>query len=182
MATQTLLTYEEYRNLPEQEGVVRELDEGRLIEMAHPSFEHGAAQGRVAHFLHSHIEETSADLLVSQNTGFLLAPDVERAPDICVLRRAAFAAMERVRGVLRGCPDLAVEVVSESDSAADIDRKLEQYLRAGATAVWVLYPDTHNVLVRRRSGQASVLSSGQIVEEPELLAGLKIPIDQIFAL
>lgn len=37
MATQTLLTLEQFLELPEQEGLRRELDEGRVIEMSPPS-------------------------------------------------------------------------------------------------------------------------------------------------
>ena len=181
MATQTLMTYDQYMDLPDQEGVIRELDEGRVIEMAHASFLHGAIQAMITHLLRSYLEETGADFAISQNTGFLLAPDIERAPDVCALRRSSHEAMETVRGALRGCPDLAVEVISDSDTASDIDRKVVQYLRAGATAVWVFYPETRNVLVRRRSGETRLLNSGQILEEPDLFPGLKIPVDRIFS-
>jgi len=181
MATQTLLTYEQYRDLPELEGVNRELDEGRVIEIPHASFLHGAVQFMAAHLLKAHLEETGADFCISQNTSFLLAPDIERAPDVCLLRRSALETMYKVRGVLRGCPDLVVEVISESDSASDVDRKIEQYLRAGAIAVWALYPQTRHVLHRRQSGETSLLTSGQFLEEPELFPGLKILVDRIFA-
>jgi len=180
MATQTLLTYEQYRDLPEVEGVFRELDEGRVMEMAHASFLHGFVQAQAAKFVNVYLDETGADFLVSQNTSFLLAPDIERAPDICVIRRSSYEAMETVRGVLRGCPDLAIEVISGSDTAIDMERKIQQYLRAGATAAWIFYPETRNVLVRRRSGEARMLESRQILEEPELLPGLRIPLDRVF--
>ena len=41
MATQTLLTVEQFLELPDREGVRRELDEGRLIETPRASFLHG---------------------------------------------------------------------------------------------------------------------------------------------
>jgi len=182
MATQTLLTYEQYRDLPEVEGISRELDEGQVIEMARASFLHGMTQGRVFQSLANFADRTGADFLISLDTSFLLAPDTERAPDVCAVRRPSYEAMERVRGVLRGCPDLAAEVISESDTALNIDRKISQYLRAGATAVWTFYPDTRHILVRRQSGETAMLGPGQTLEEPDLFPGLKIPVDQIFKL
>ena len=41
MATQTLLTVEQFLDLPDEEGKIRELDEGRLVEMAPPNLVHG---------------------------------------------------------------------------------------------------------------------------------------------
>jgi Uma2 family endonuclease len=75
-----------------------------------------------------------------------------------------------------------VEVISESDTALDIERKIQQYLRAGATATWTFYPDTRTVMVRRKSGETRMLGPGQTIEEPDLFPGLKIPVDQIFKL
>ncbi len=177
MATTTLLTFDQYVDLPDVDGVRRELDEGRVIEMAMPSFLHGAVQGTVFYFLKLWQLQTGAAFHISQNTEFRLSPETSRGPDVCVVRKSTLAAMQKTRGAYVGAPDLAVEVISESDSAADIDRKIRQYLEAGATAVWELYPDTRHVLVHRRSG----VSSPQVLEEPDLLPGLRIPVEAIFA-
>ena len=48
MATQTLLTLEQFLDLPAEEGQRRELDEGLVIEMAPPARLHGKAPA-VAH-------------------------------------------------------------------------------------------------------------------------------------
>ncbi len=182
MGTPALMTFEQYTDLPEQEGVFRELDEGRVIEMPRPEWLHGALQARMAHLLLNGIERTGADFIGMIKAHFLLAPDVDRAPDVSLLRKSAFATREVVRNSIRGAPELAVEVVSTSDTAADLDRKVEQYLRAGTTAVWVLYSETRHVMVHRRSGETRKATSGQNIEEPDLLPGFTIAVDQIFAL
>ena len=182
MATQTsLLTFDQFMDLPDQEGVRRELDEGIVIEMSHASFSHGTIQGRVYAFLMAHLEQSGADFSLSQNTDFRLAPDIVRAPDVCVVRNLSLEAMEVIRGALVGHPDLAVEVVSESETAAALNRKVEQYLRAGTAAVWEMYPETRVVMVYRRSGETRKRTSGQILEETELLPGLSIAVEKIFA-
>ena len=183
MATQTLLTFEQYADLPDQEGIfLRELDEGVVIEMPQPSFLHGQIQANVVALLKQGVREIGADFVISLNAGFLLAPSVVRTPDVCLVRRASFHAMERVKGGShRGAPDLAVEVVSESDTAIGIERKIEQYLRAGTTAVWILYADPRNLIVYRRSGEIQRLAAGQSFQEPELLPGFTIQVDAVFA-
>ena len=183
MATQTLVTLDQFMDLPDQEGVwLRELDEGRVIEMSHPSVLHGAIQANVAHLLLSCVERTGTDFLVSQNADFLLGTNIVRCPDVFLLRRSAYAVMEKVRGgALRGAPDLAVEVVSPSDSAEDLDRKVHQYLHAGTTAVWVVYHETQHIMVHRRSGEILNITAGQTLEEPLVLPGERIPADAIFS-
>jgi Uma2 family endonuclease len=46
-----------------------------------------------------------------------------------------------------GAPVLAVEVVSPSNTAKDMQLKVKQYLEAGAFEVWLVYPDTRTVYV-----------------------------------
>lgn len=43
-------------------------------------------------------------------------------------------------GYIIGPPDLAVEIQSPSQAPADLGKKVQQYLRAGAQSVWVLFP------------------------------------------
>ena len=180
MATGTLLTFDQFMDLPDLEGGVRELDEGRVIE-SKTDFSHGTVQGIASSQLLDYLHRTSADFRLSVNAGFLLAPGTLRAPDVCVVRKSCYEAMEVVRDVLVGAPDLAVEVVSPGDTAVDIDRKVAQYLQAGATAVWVFYPETRHVMIYRRSGETRMVSSGQTFDDPELLPGFSVPVDEFFA-
>ncbi len=181
MATQTLLTFDEFLDLPDQEGVFRELDEGMVIEMPWASFPHGTIQVNGAAVLKNCLRDTGAEFRISMNAPFRLGPNIQRAPDICLVRTSSFLAMEVVRGVLQGAPDLAVEVVSKNDTAVDIDRKVEQYLRAGTEAVWLLYSETRHLIVHRRSGEVRKYEGGQTLEEPDVLPGLAIPVDEFFS-
>lgn len=79
--------------------------------------------------------------------------------------------MQRIRGTTHGVPDLAVEVVSESETAVDLDRKVQQYLKAGTAAVWAVYTETRHIMGYRRFREARMVVLGQRLEEPELLPG-----------
>ncbi len=116
-------------------------------------------------------------------SGFKLRVSPTRGvmPDVQMYRAGNPAALGQERGLERGRPDLVVEVVSESDTAIGMQRKVEQYLRAGATAVWILYADPRNVIVYRRSGEIQRLGSGQSFQEPETLPGFIIQVEAIFA-
>jgi Uma2 family endonuclease len=180
VATQVaLLSFDQFMDLPDQEGLRRELDEGALIEMPNASFVHGSAITTLARLVGNDIERLGLDLRMSTNVAFRLGPDTVRAPDLCLIRAPKLQAMTVERGVLLGCPDLAAEVVSPSETALDLNRKIEQYLAAGAVAVWVLYTDSRTMMVYRHNGEVWRLSGAQILQEPELLPGLALPIDKI---
>jgi len=50
-------------------------------------------------------------------------------------------------GLFPGAPLVAVEVVSPSNKATDLERKVSQYLAAGAQEVWLVYPDSRKLYV-----------------------------------
>ncbi len=89
--------------------------------------------------------------------------------------------MEAYKGSYRASPDLAAEVVSKNDTALDLDRKTRQYLAAGTRVVWVVYPETPHILAHDGSGGVRSFSAGQTLEEPELLPGFRLPLDELFA-
>jgi Uma2 family endonuclease len=79
-----------------------------------------------------------------------------------------------------GAPALAVEVVSPTDLPQELAHKVEQYLAAGARVVWVVYPNTREVVVFRQGGVASVLGPDDILEAPDLLPGFAVKLALLF--
>lgn len=78
-------------------------------------------------------------------------------------------------------PDLAVEVVSPGDAGEVIVDKVEQYLSAGTTQVWVVYPDRKSIHVHTPGGQAQRLSMTDTLTGGELLPGFALPLSDLFA-
>lgn len=180
MATATLVSLEDYLALPRKDGLAYEYDEGRIIEVPAQSLENAEIQMIVGEALRAAVRKAGLPYIVAGPTGFWLAPEVERIPDISVLRRDKAAAMEIFHGSRRGAPDLAVEIISPADSAAEVERKIDQYLAAGARAVVLLYPDSRHVRICRPEGETRRLGAADVIELPELLADVKIPVAELF--
>ena len=180
MQTETLLTIDEYFDLPDKPGVFYELLQGRLIEMPAPTVGHGAIQTRTGGVLDRICQERFPDLFVASHAGFLLAPDTVQAPDVCVLRWSVYETAEVYRGAVKGAPELAVEIVSSSESAADLDDKVAAYLAAGTKTVWVMWPKRRHVTVHHRSGEVKDAALGDFAEAPEVLPGIKIAVESLF--
>jgi Uma2 family endonuclease len=176
MAAATILSLEEYFALAPKEGVSYEYDEGRVIEVPTHSLENAELQARTIAKL---LEATPDDFIVAGPTGFWLTPEVERIPDLCVIRRDKAVLMEVFHGSRRGAPEVAIEIISPNDNAAEVERKIDQYLAAGVMAVVLLYRDSRHVRVCRPSGEERRLKAGETLEIPELFPGLTIPIDDL---
>ena len=115
-------------------------------------------------------------------TGFLLRrdPDTVRAPDVAFVSSERLGTSEASSGFLERAPDLAVEVVSPSDSAAAVQSKVEDWLGAGTRLVWVVYPDTRSVTVYRSLNEAEVLSEPDALDGAPVLTDLAVPVSDLF--
>ncbi len=179
MATTTLMTWESFEKLPDGDGLHRELIEGELQILPPVKLGHSKVAKRMFKALLP--AEDLAGGQVYFEAGFKLSAD--RAswiqPDV------SFVRTERVRatpdaGYFLGAPELAIEVVSPSESAADLHRKVELLLKAGALAVWVLYPAQREVRVFLPGGVSCRKGIGDTLSMPELLPSWEFPIARLF--
>lgn len=175
-----LLTIDEYADLPD-DGWRTELVRGRVVREPQPAFEHGRVQVMAAEILARHVREHAPQLVCVGNVGAITEEDrhTVRGPDLAVVRKERAENLHR-SGFLRGAPDLAVEVVSPSNRAGDIQQKVGEYLSAGATLVWVIYPATRTVAVHRPGGEARFLGEGEVLTGGDLMPELQVAVRELF--
>ncbi len=177
MASKTLLSLEQFEQLPD-DGMRHELDEGELISMPPPLGRHGRISLEIGLLLRSFVDPRSlGDVFVE--SGFRLKKDTVRSPNVSFIRAERSRTMNPDQR-FEGGPDLAVEVISPSESAADIEHKVRQYLSAGAV-VWIVYPRDRAVHVFESSGSARILAADDLLEAPSVLPGFSVRVSQIFA-
>ena len=177
-----LLTVEEFERLPD-DGWRYELVRGRLVREPPGGLDHGHLAARIAVLLGSFVYERHLGRLYVADTGFLLAPDppTVRAPDVAFVSEARLPSREESARFGRLAPDLAVEVVSPWNTAADILDKALDYLDAGSRLVWVVEPASGTV-TEYRSGDRIRLSRGDdILWGYDVLPGFGIAVAEIFA-
>jgi Uma2 family endonuclease len=176
-----LLTAESLAALPDDDFQY-ELDGGELIRMAPAGEEHGRIEGDLYGLLFAEVRRLRLGQLYPSDTGFILSesPGTVRSPDIAFVRKERLPLPTRgPSGYILGPPDLAIEIQSTSQSPADLARKVEQYLAAGAQTVWVL---------RTARGLAQIHEAGAVVRtvrrngflEAKALPGVRIALADIF--
>ncbi len=176
-----LLTAEDLYGLPEEDDRRYELVEGRLVVSEPPGWTHGGIATRIAVALYPHVRAHRLGEVVVES-GYVLArrPDTVRGPDVSFVRADRLPAREVAHRFFEGAPDLAVEIASPDDRAAEVARKVAGYLRAGTRAVWVVYPDTRTVVVHAPDGLARLLGPDDALDGGDVLPGLALPVAELF--
>ncbi len=77
-------------------------------------------------------------------------------------------------------PDLAIEVVSPSNSAEEVVGKIDEYFRAGVRGVWVIYPITRQIYVHESPSMVRVLKITDELDGSELLPGFRLSLAELF--
>jgi Uma2 family endonuclease len=179
MSPKTLLTADELERMPDDDSVQIELDEGELITMPPAGGEHGHIGSGIGSELHVFVKKHKLGRVYSADTGFRLSRHTVRAPDVAFVRKERVAEIHG-EGFIKGAPDLAVEILSPSDSFRQLTRRLKQYLAAGCHTVWVIHPERTEVYVYRADGTDSALGAEDLIEAPDLLPGFSLRVGELF--
>lgn len=180
MSTKTLLTADDLARMPDDDSVQLELDEGELISMPPAGEDHGYIEVDLVSLLHDFVKKNKLGRVYGGDTGFRLNDRTVLSPDVAFVRRERVEAV-RSKSFANGAPDLAVEILSPSDTVRRINRKVKQYLTAGCHTVWLVYPESQTVDVFEASGAERTLRSEEILEAPEILPGFSLKVAELFA-
>ena len=168
---------------PEYNDRIIELVEGEIVEMSKPTGLHGQITMLLGARIFNYVVEKGLGVVTAAETGFILernpdGRDTVRALDIAFLSSAGVPAILPDQ-LVDVAPDLAVEVISPSNEAADIHCKIRQLLAAGTTLVWIVYPSTRTVEVHSHSG-ATTLEGDDNLSGGDVLPGFEVPVREIF--
>lgn len=170
-------------NSPEYADCRLELVEGKVIEMSHPKSMHGYVASKLGVALAVHVERHDLGTVFVSEVGFVLARHPTRRDTIRGIDISYFS-MERTPdplsdGWLEGAPDLAVEVISPSNTVSDINLKIRQLLEAGARAMWIVDPATRSAQVHSAQG-IRIFQSDDTMIGGDVLPDFSIKVADIF--
>jgi Uma2 family endonuclease len=157
---------------------IREVVEGELIVLPPAKAKHSDIAMAVMKCLLPPEERAAVKVFVE--AGYKLSSDPPSwiQPDASVLR--VDRAHPTEHGYFAGAPELAVEVVSPSETARDLNRKIDLLLAGGALAIWVIYPEEKEVRVFVPGGTSYTRRIGETLAMPELLPDWALPVDRLF--
>jgi Uma2 family endonuclease len=158
-----------------------ELVDGVLVEKAMGALSSLLA-AVLAHLLWEFVEKDDLGVVLGADGMTRLRARLVRIPDV------SFISWDRIpsgqfpkKPIPDIVPDLAVEVLSESNTAKEIARKLREYFAAGVRLAWLIDPETRTVDVYTSPRQVRRLRNGQTLDGGIVLPGFKLPLRSFFA-
>ena len=173
------LTYEDYRNTPEDERY--ELLDGELLMTAAPNIAHQRVSGRLEMRLRTFVEERGLGEVFDAPTDVVLSDTDVVQPDLLFVSRdrADIVTADNVQGA----PDLVVEVLSPSTARRDWRNKLDLYSKHGVREFWLADPQTEIVWVllpnQGSLEVANIYGKGDTLTSP-MLDAFTLDLDQVF--
>jgi Uma2 family endonuclease len=175
--TSRLLTVAEFRALPLDDGPARhELRQGEVVSVTRPKYRHALIQRRLRRLLEN---LAPAEGVVDTEFAYRPLPEYElRVADVAYVSGIRERAIDPEDN-LQGAPDITIEVLSPSNTAAEIYDKEKLCLENGAQEFWVVDPDRRQVKVSRPDGHTVTWRSGQEIPL-RLFGNVGLSVDAIF--
>ena len=173
-------TIKDYLALPDNDNKHYELLDGRLIEVAPANEEHCRVGNTLNAYFTYYVLSHKLGHTYGPDAGFQIGADV-LGPDMAFVKAGRLEASQRGLAIIPLAPDLVLEVVSPSETRADVINKVRKYQQAGVELIWVLRPKKKTVAVYGKDDvEPKVLGIEDDLEAGEVIAGFKLKIADLF--
>lgn len=172
------VTEDELMRLP-KDGRKWELVDGRLTEV--PTYwRHDEIGGIIVALLMAHSRGKGS--VTTGLAGFRMTNRNLRAPDVSFTRRARVPGGGPAPEAFGdAAPDLCVEIISPSEEADDMERKVREYFGSGAEQVWHVFPEEQRVVVFTSPTEKRTLGADDILEAGNILPGFSYRVAEFFS-
>lgn len=157
-----------------------ELVDGLLVEKA-MGFNESALALVLAGYLRAFIIPRNLGLVTGADGMMRLVPGLVRVLDLSFTSWDRIPGRRRPKGAVAGfAPDLAIEVLSRSNTKAEMARKRREYFGAGVRLVWEVNPEARTVTVFEALERPTLLRESDTLEGGDVLPGFVLPLACLF--
>ena len=159
-----------------------ELVDGILVEKTVGAFESYLAVF-LARLLGNYVETDRLGIVLGEGGMMRLAPGLVRIPDVSFISRDRLPGHRVPREPIPDlAPDLAVEVISRSNTREEMQRKLHDYFAAGVRLVWYVYhTPRREVWAYVSPEEYSVVCEDETLTGGDVLPGFRLALADLFA-
>lgn len=162
-----------------------ELVDGILVEKG-MGFREGSLAVRIIHILQTHLDGDNVGHVSGADGSIRFKLDLVRVPDVSFIRWDSVSdtdVIENPAGAfLEVPPDLAVEVLSPSNTRREMEIKLDEYAKAGVKLVWYVDPERKEVDVYPKGNpkRKKTLCENDTLDGGTVLPGFALQVARIF--
>ncbi len=158
-----------------------ELVDGVLVEKG-MGFRESMLAGAILAALRSWVIPRKLGVISGEAGMMKLEPGQVRIPDVAYISRDRFPGGKiPEEPVPLLTPDIAVEVLSESNPKREIARKLSEYFAAGTKLAWIIDAATRTATVYTSPSQFLMLAENQSLDGGTVLPGFTLSLHELFA-
>jgi Uma2 family endonuclease len=160
-----------------------ELVRGDLLMMSPASPVQGRYAERLSRALGQYVEDHELGEVYTAEPGFMLQaePDaIVRAPDVAYVRSDRIPPLDQQAGFWPIAPDLAVEIISPSETATAVQAKVQDYLAAGTRLIWLVYPDSRLVVEYQSATRIRQYGIDEHLEGGAVVPGFQYGLRRLF--
>jgi Uma2 family endonuclease len=157
-----------------------ELVDGTLVEKAMGYLESTLACYLIR-VLKEYVDPRNLGLVSGESGMMSLVPGQVRIPDVAFASWKRFPDRKMPKEPIPSLvPDLAIEVLSESNTKREMARKYREYFQAGVQLVWEVDPKNRTVEVFTAADQSTRLNENQTLDGGNVLPGFTLSLSQLF--
>jgi Uma2 family endonuclease len=176
MSTTTLMTAQQFGQMHTAETEDYELVEGELVPLSSATPLHAKVRRRAERLIETYFERNPiGEVFGEVDCG--LSDHAVRRPDLSIFLGERANEIDLNAIPVPFAPDIAVEVLSPSETAIEVNRKALDYLAAGTHEVWLVDNMNGEVFVQTDGGMR-LLRGKDLLESP-LLPGFSHPVADI---
>lgn len=158
-----------------------ELVDGVLVEKAMGARE-ALLASYIVHVLWDYLKDHDLGVALGADGMLRLRPRLVRIPDVSFISWNQIPSGDFPSKPIPDLyPDLAVEVLSDTNTTAEIDRKLSEYFEAGCRLAWIVDPKSHTADIYTSPTDNQHLRPNQSLDGRNVLPGFKLPLKELFA-
>jgi Uma2 family endonuclease len=172
----------ELQALPE-DGFNHEVVNGEFVMSPKNNWFHGRICTRLLIAIGNFVTAHRLGAVLDSSTGFWMFNRNCRAPDVSFVPKSRLTALGFRPNETRffpGAPDLAVEVLSENNTRAEMDERLKDFFGGGTQIAWVIDPDQRRSEVCHSLNRRQLIGPGGYLEGENLLPGFKYFVADLF--
>jgi Uma2 family endonuclease len=182
VSEQNTWTEAELEALPEN-GFSQEVVNGELVESPKNNWFHGRICTRLIFALEAFNRAHRLGAVLDSSTGFWMLNRNCRAPDVSFIPRTRLTELAFKPNETRffpGAPDLAIEVLSEHNSRAEIDARLKDFFSSGTRIAWIIDTEKERVEVCHSPMRRELIGVGGFLSGEDLLPGFRLAVADLF--
>jgi Uma2 family endonuclease len=173
-------TEDDVIRVDEHENRLCELVDGTLVEKPMGAEESNVAW-LIGHFIASYLDRNDLGTCLGSDGFLRISIGLVRAPDLSFISWARLPTRKLPRKkVPHLIPDLAIEVLSKSNTPAEIQRKLGEYFNAGVRLAWVIDPRKRTARVHKSARRATLIREHQSLDGGDVLPGFSVRLAELF--